>query len=600
MNTHIAQFRHQGSLSASGRAIAALTAVISFVSGHPASAVDEIAKQSLQVLTKHCGDCHGKVNPVEDLSILDHRQLMESGLVGDTINDSEIWNRIVSENADYQMPPGAPMPDADQQVIRRWIEAGTPEFVATTQDREIVLARDVYKAIAADLETLPRENRNDVRYFSLTHLHNHPSVTEHDLELFRAAFVKLLNSLSWKADLFHPVAVDFSQSLYRLDLAELDWDLGDQWQTILAQYPYGISQSNSEFGEIADRVYAETGTDIPVIRMDWFVATASQPELYQKLLKLPTTQRELEAMLGVHRERDFQKNRQLNAGMTKSNVSTSNRQVERHPSNFGYYWLSHDFKSSSGNASLLTHPLGPEFDGNAFSRHAFDHDGGEIIFSLPNGLQGYLIVDGEGNRIDVAPTLVVFNRKETLGRIEVLNGVSCIACHVSGMQSFQDDVLLNHGLSGAAKRKVELLYPPRETMNMQIALDRQRFMNALEMTISRYFPPSIGGENDLASMVEPVAAIARQYTRELGWADLIAEIRNDANESLRLRIDAESLKDAFRNSRKLRSFGLSVVANGGVISRNAWHTAPNGSGAYSMFQEVMSELSSGSPVTVFE
>ena len=64
----------------------------------------------------------------------------------------------------------------------------------------------------------------------------------------------------------------------------------------------------------------------------------------------------------------------------------NNRVVERHASRYGAYWKSYDFAGNTGTQNIFTHPLD------------FTQDGGEIIFNLPNGLQGYLIVDASGER----------------------------------------------------------------------------------------------------------------------------------------------------------------------------------------------------------
>src|SRR5690606_34157115 len=120
-----------------------------------------------------------------------------------------------------------------------------------------------------------------------------------------------------------------------------------------------------------------------------------------------------------------------------------------HPAAFGAYWKSYDFGSSAGRNSLTQFPLGPRYEGNQHDRAAFEHDGGEIIFNLPNGMQGYLLVDAKGKRIDRGPINVVCDSKKPLGNSEVINCISCMVCHVHGMQPFADDILSGHGVQGA-------------------------------------------------------------------------------------------------------------------------------------------------------
>ncbi len=75
--------------------------------------------------------------------------------------------------------------------------------------------------------------------------------------------------------------------------------------------------------------------------------------------------------------------------MQTSGVSRNNRVIERHEipgSRCRGYWLSYDFASNGDPIApkdILANPLD------------FVQDGGEIIFTLPNGLQGYMIVGAD-------------------------------------------------------------------------------------------------------------------------------------------------------------------------------------------------------------
>ena len=72
--------------------------------------------------------------------------------------------------------------------------------------------------------------------------------------------------------------------------------------------------------------------------------------------------------------------------------------IERHPSRSGYFWTSYDFAGNKGKQNLYEHPLGPK--GN----NAFEHDGGETIFSLPNGFQAYYLNTADGKALNTGPT----------------------------------------------------------------------------------------------------------------------------------------------------------------------------------------------------
>src|SRR5262245_23334617 len=127
------------------------------------------------------------------------------------------------------------------------------------------------------------------------------------------------------------------------------------------------------------------------------------------------TARDLERKLGVYVADNFKRDKLARAGFTASGVSGQNRMVERHESPYGAYWKSYDFKSNAGRGNLFRFPLGPAFAGNPYADQAFAHDGGEIIFNLPNGLQGYLLVNGKDGRIDEGPVEVVSDSLKTSG-----------------------------------------------------------------------------------------------------------------------------------------------------------------------------------------
>ena len=146
------------------------------------------------------------------------------------------------------------------------------------------------------------------------------------------------------------------------------------------------------------------------------------------------------------RAANFRRNRLARAGFAKSFVSSQNRLVERHDALYGAYWKSYDFKPNSAVAKLTRYPLGPlllfDNDGkkvkNDYADQAFAHDGGEIIFNLPNGLQGYFLVDGRGHRLDKGPTAIVSDPRRPDRAVE--NGISCMSCHAQGIIVKADQV----------------------------------------------------------------------------------------------------------------------------------------------------------------
>ncbi|MGE3807725.1 MAG: tetratricopeptide repeat protein, partial [Gemmataceae bacterium] len=190
-------------------------------------------------------------------------------------------------------------------------------------------------------------------------------------------------------------------------------------------------------------------------------------------------------------------------------VSRNNRLIERHESGSVVYWKSYDFAENTGVQNLFARPLGP---GRADSH--FRHDGGELIFNLPNGLQAYMLVDGTGRRIDKGPTAIVSDPKRP--DRAVVNGLSCMSCHARGLidkaDQVRDHVLRNADSFARADRDTILaLYPPRPRFVELLERDARRFQDAVAQTGAPL------------SATEPVAALAARFEAELDLSLTAAE-----------------------------------------------------------------------------
>jgi tetratricopeptide (TPR) repeat protein len=461
----------------------------------------ELARKASAVLRSHCYRCHGQDGVAEGglNYIVDLKKLVQRNkIVPGNAARSRIFKRLTS--TDNPMPPDDEKvrPGKDEVgVIEQWIKAGAPAEVTEAARRAFISPADVAERIRDDLRKVPERDRPFTRYFTLTHLHN-AELSGDELQSYRHGLSKLVNSLSWGGRIVVPRAIDAEKTVFRIDLRDYQWN-EKVWEAIVRRNPYGIALDT----EAARFCVEATHCPLPAIRGDWFVATASRPPLYHEVLQLPETELALEKMLRLDVAENVRQERAARAGFNGSGVSRNNRLIERHESGRVVYWKSYDFGSNTGRQNLFAHPLGPGTDDDESS---FRHDGGEIIFNLPNGLQAYLLADGKGRRIDKGPTAIVSDPKRPDRAVE--NGLSCMSCHARGLiekaDQVREHVLKNeNAFAQADVDTVRALYPSREKMTRLIREDARRFQEAVQRTGAPL------------SLTEPVAALALRFEAEL-------------------------------------------------------------------------------------
>ena len=486
---------------------------------HAMAQASDVASRVEALFRAKCIDCHGSEEEKPKAGFKGVE------LVGELLKNPKYIKRFDPENSllyQYlsgaqtpQMPKGDdPLTAEELALVRAWIgekPAGAPPAAAKPAARPIVDDEALIELIHADLAAMPSTERSHMRYITYANLWNErlpvgasdaerakfQQETDTLLASTRLGFAKMLNSLSWSPAMAKPTAIGRDRLVERIDLrgvlcadARYHWSSA-QWDMICARYPYGRTLGIKEEDEIKAWM---GGTELPFVRADWFVFATSRPPLYHDLLGLPGgdgkpgADHALEQMLGVDvRTNILEGMRIARAGIRdkQSGVSQHNRLIERHELAGGaYYWKSYDFGDSVGTGNLVMHPLGPaNLEGLPENQRqfAFEHAGGEIIFSLPNGLQGYLLVTSDGTRIDDGPSKIVFDRDDSADvKGQITNGVSCIACHSGGINLKLDQIrdgalkIVPRGL----RDELEALFPANEAMDRMQKADKARFMAA--------------------------------------------------------------------------------------------------------------------------
>ena len=523
------------------------TCLVMLISGvyQSADAQENLAQQAYAIFERNCLNCHGEHGAFTEEIIIEHTALIETGAVvpGNPIA-SELYKRLVTEDLAKRMPLGQPkLPPAAILTIERWIQAGAPDWTDTSQGgRGFITPKEMLDTIEKHANSLPAFDRTFTRYFTMTHLYN-AGETNEALLAYQRALSKLINSLSWGRKVIRPKPIDPKQTIFTIDLRDYEWEIGvNRWTQIEHTYPYVDAFNASTEIHLQKKLEGlrqALKCDVPYIQVDWFLATASLPPLYHDILGLPQTDRELEARLEVNvveNLRNAAGRRVWRAGFNDSGVSNHNRVVERHTSRYGAYWKSYDFAGSKDEQNIFRHPL------------SFTHDGGEIIFNLPNGLQAYLLVDTGGRRLDAAPINIVSN--PAASDPTVRNGLSCIGCHTEGMKDFQDTVrgvIQRNANPTFNKNRALQLYTDKATMERLVREDTTRYRQALEATGGVF-----GG-------IEPVQRFHEAFSRPLDADNAAASVG----------LQAKTFLQRIRQNVSLQNLGLLVLENG-TIKRDAW------------------------------
>jgi hypothetical protein len=551
------------------------------------------------IFGNRCGQCHeGDYEPELHGTVSLMNFFTERDDSGTILLAEAVLDRVLRGHDDSERMPKSkgeaggksfrpPLTAAEQAVLKEWVEAGKPKEVK----REFISHADMLKAILDDLEAASETQRGFFRYLTLSNLHNQTDAKGGalipDLDPHRAAVGKLINSLSMNAKITVPKAIDEAETIYRIDLRDYEWS-AEQWEEVVSHYPYGIIGLDRQKENLITK---HTGSPMAYLRADWFTFAAAQPPLYDRimdeLLGIDATGAEvsvhdqLDRALGVDRFENLREGRAMRAGFQYSGVSGANRLIERHEigSHQGAYWVSYDFTPLSAERThdLALAPLGPVEAGLTDDPdHMFNHDGGEMIYHLPNGLQAYMLTTNKGVRLDRAPIEIVQddNRQDKV----ILNGISCMACHDKGVKppikvtdlskrtlaTMEDEVrplVEAAGILGFEEASLlKKLYPEPAVLHAAIKEDFERFTKAeMEATGGR----SGASEPVLGLYKEFRGAVtARKLAAEFGleYDELLTLLKEESDSSETLSVISSSMERdlSVRRENLLREY-ISVV-----------------------------------------
>ena len=254
-----------------------------------ASAKAELARQAQTVFRLNCVRCHPGTG--SETNFLDHKDLLaEDRIKPGAPGDSYILQRIIHG----EMPPKGenPVPRLeDLATLWDWVEGGAPEFPKDAVKRPFVGIDKVMAAAVKQLREADARDRPYLRFFTLHNLANRPGTTKQDLKIARAALSKAVNSLSRKnRRIVVPRAIDATKLVFAIDLRDYGWEDPRIWFDVESAYPFACrygAHPDENLRKLDDDLDELLPRSIPILRADWFVATAMRPPLYHTLLQIP-------------------------------------------------------------------------------------------------------------------------------------------------------------------------------------------------------------------------------------------------------------------------------------------------------------------------
>ena len=410
----------------------------------------------------------------------------------------------VSDGNDDENVIGIPSAE-DDTTEYLFVRAEKPENVDISDEfspffsNNRIIRQDIIELTSVDNEAVPF-----IRYLTLDHLDYLNYETEDDWYSYKSAMLNslsiIVNSLSTSSEIVLPTPIDPSWSVLRIDLRDYGWSQ-EQWEEIIfgqiddpnkKPYPFHL-----DFDPAIADISALTKTEVPVVRADWFTHEILKQNNYHRLANIPEALFLLERSLNVDRVNNIIRSieqpgtnlaARIGIAKGKSKVSVNNRLLERHETNFGAFWLSYDFDAAVNEGKdFFESPIGPgpEVDFSFNSLGSFVPDGGEMIWHKPNGLLGFMLVEQTGERIDSAPTSIVFDPTARENQGVVDNGRSCFKCHALGFVEVDDQVRpffdSNQSEQASAEilRAVQSVHPESDKMNDLFKQDNAAYRAAL-------------------------------------------------------------------------------------------------------------------------
>lgn len=225
----------------------------------------------------------------------------------------------------------------------------------------------------------------------------------------------------------------------------------------------------------------------------------------------------------------------------------------------GWYGRTFDVTETAGDKDFTEQLI---FKGGKFKRGdgaKAVFDAGEILFSLPNGGQGGMLINGQGKRVEVADNKVAKDTSDTRMDARVRTLGSCVICHgPSGGFIYPKDTVVE-----MLKTGVEIKFKDKAQRNRILAFLNGWQKRAKTFTLA-YEELVTETTKDAKGVAWTPTQLAAAFQDFRDWYDSPVPVEQAAAES---GVSAARLKAACYRSPKAR---LQRINRGLVTPRKAW------------------------------
>ena len=185
--------------------------------------------------------------------------------------------------------PPAPLDSQTTPVPR-----ASSELPPAAASSKVLSSADLMTLIRDDLDRQAKSaDQPFQRYFTMTNLANDPDVSPRELKRYRDALTQLLPALS-VGTATAPKPIDAEQMVFRVDTKALGWTDQAFRRNLHSHNPYALQfptdSTDDHLRNVAHDVERRLGEVDghfpPYLRVDWFVATFSDPKRARALLSL--------------------------------------------------------------------------------------------------------------------------------------------------------------------------------------------------------------------------------------------------------------------------------------------------------------------------